>query len=131
MSLAVIGKSPARTNKQKGKIRMQKLYIIVRADLDAGLLLAQACHAVSAFAVAHPARHAAWHTGGRNIVVLAAPDAPALAALLARAAAVDVDRAEFYEADLAGELTAIAVAYEAKRFVSALPLALKRPALAA
>lgn len=110
---------------------MQKLYIIVRADLDAGLLVAQACHAVAAFAVAHPERHAAWHTGGKNIVVLAAADGAELDRLYAAAADASIARAVFYETDLGFATTAIALSDEAKKLVAKLPLALSRRPLAA
>lgn len=102
---------------------MHKLYIIVRADFAPGYQLAQACHAVSAFAVAHPAAHASWYRDGKNIVVLAARDRAHITSLLERAAAHELPHAEFCETDLGCELTAFAVDDRARKIVSSLPLA--------
>ncbi len=103
---------------------MDRLYVIVRSDLPHGAQLAQACHALSAFACEYPELHRAWHTGGQNLVALQVADEEALAALFERAS---VERAAFHEPDFGGALTAIALGGGARRQVSSLGLALKEP----
>lgn len=108
---------------------MKKLYVIVRADLPPGAQLAQSCHVVSAFAVAHPELHRAWHTGGQNLVCLQVPDRRALEYLgneICPAA-----YAAFSEPDYGGELTALAMSDDAARWLSSLPLALRAAKAAA
>lgn len=115
---------------------MQKLYIIIRSDLAAGLQIAQACHALRCFTHAHPKEDRAWFygpdqtlepRGPNNIVVLQVPDEKALHDLFCRAVRdPDVAGAPFYEPDLDDSLTAIALGGEgASRYVSSLPLALR------
>ena len=57
---------------------MQRLYVVVRADLAPGAQLAQSCHALSAFAHQYRAEHEAWQSGEQNLVVLSVPDENAL-----------------------------------------------------
>ncbi len=102
---------------------MEKLYVVVRADLQPGQQLAQSCHAVSAFALEHPGHHRTWQQGSQNLVVLQVPDETALAALLGRAS--ELVGAAFHEPDLDGSLTAIALHAVARPLVSSLPLALR------
>jgi peptidyl-tRNA hydrolase len=103
---------------------MEKLYVVVRRDLEPGAQLAQSCHALSAFAVAHPELHRDWHTGGQNLVVLSVADESELLILFARAALL-VPAAGFHEPDFGGTLTAIALGADARPLVSSLPLALR------
>jgi hypothetical protein len=110
---------------------MDRLYVITRADLAPGAQLAQACHAVSAFAVANPEQHLEWHTHGQNLVVLAAGDEHKLSRLLdALEDAHGQKCAAFFEPDFGGRLTAFAVSDAAGKLLSSLPLALRGPRLA-
>jgi len=104
---------------------MKKLYIIVRADLPPGAQLAQSCHVVSAFAVAHPELHRAWHADGQNLVCLQVPDRRALELLGSEISPQAF--ASFSEPDFGGELTALAMSDDAARRLSTLPLALRAP----
>ena len=104
---------------------MERLYVIVRADIPAGLQLAQACHAVSEFATKHPELHRSWHLGERNIVCLQARNELHLVELLAELPA-RANVAHFDEPDLGGSMTAIATDVRPKHW-SSLPLALKPP----
>jgi peptidyl-tRNA hydrolase len=104
---------------------VKKLYVIVRADLPPGAQLAQSCHVVSAFAVAHPELHRAWHTDGQNLVCLQVPDRRALEVLDNEIS--PQARAAFVEPDFGGELTALAMSDDAARYLSSLPLALRTP----
>lgn len=107
---------------------MEKVYVVVRADLPPGAQIAQACHALSAYAADFPEAHADWHRAGQNLVVLQAPDEEALSAILLGPALRDVVRsAWFREPDLAGQLTACAFSGDAERALSSLPLALRKP----
>lgn len=101
---------------------MDRLYLVTRADMPPGDQATQAAHALSAFAVDHPELHRAWHSNGKNLILLAIPDEPALRALYAT---TDVEKACFTEPDMNGELTAIALSGAARRAVSCLPLALR------
>lgn len=107
---------------------MDRLYVVTRSDLKPGAQLAQSCHAVASFAVAHPEAHRAWATGEANVVCLSAGDELELERLLEQAARAALPSAAFREPDLGGELTAIALAGDAARLVSTLPLALRRAA---
>lgn len=107
---------------------MQRLYIVVRADLDPGAQLAQACHAVSTFAVDYPEAHAEWQRGEQNLVVLQVRNEIELRALMDRAGAEEIARyCGFHEPDFGGELTACAFEGSVARLVSSLPLALRVP----
>lgn len=96
---------------------MKRLYVVVRGDLPAGLQMAQACHAARAFA--RP-----WSLD-ENLIVLNAPDQPALWGLLLRATSdLDVDVAAFAEPDLGWQLTAIALCgAKVQKLLRDLPLA--------
>ena len=94
---------------------MNRLYVVVRADLPRGLQLAQACHAAREFSLNYPG-----DAQGENLVVLEVPSEPELAELAARLPGPSV---RFHEPDLGGELTAFATDGRARRLLSHLPLA--------
>lgn len=107
---------------------MQKLYVVTRADLSPGAIVAQSCHAVSAFAVRFPEEHRAWHAEGQNLVVLAALDEKRLGGKMGRLEDVHgIPCVAFYEPDLEGALTAFSVSDVAAKYLSQLPLALREP----
>ena len=108
---------------------MEKVYVVVRGDLNPGATCAQSCHALSAFAADFPAAHAEWHRRGQNLVVLQIPNERELLALLESALESDaIDRVSvFREPDLGHQLTAIALDGNARKLVSSLPLALREP----
>lgn len=105
---------------------MNKLYIIVRNDIAPGLQLAQSCHATEQFHRDHPTLASAW----LNIVCLQVPSKEKLADLAYRAVTEGFAASLFREPDLDDEPTAVAVAGDAQKLFSSLPLAL-RPAQAA
>lgn len=106
---------------------MNKIYVVVRDDLDPGDQLAQAVHAAFAYGHADPHGVDAWIHGANNVVVLAVRTEQELADLAARIHKdTDALHVEIREPDLADELTAIAVAEQAERLLSSLPLALGR-----
>jgi len=110
---------------------MERLYVVVRADLSPGDIVAQSNHATSQFSRIHRELHDAWCDRSSNIVVLAIPSERELGALARRAAELGIPKAEFYEPDLGHELTAVAFTGEIAKHVSQLPLALKAPRAAA
>jgi len=111
---------------------MQKLYVVTRSDLSPGAIVAQSCHAVSAFAVRFPDEHRAWHAHGQNLVVLGAPDEQALDRLMNTLEDThQIPCAAFFEPDLSDSLTAFAVSDRAAKLLSCLPLALRAPRCAA
>jgi len=106
---------------------MNKIYVVVRDDLDPGDQLAQAVHAAFAYGNTDPQGVDAWIHGENNVVVLAVPSEQELARLAAKIHAdMGALHVEIREPDLADELTAIAVEQSAERLLSSLPLALGR-----
>jgi|SRR6478735_3159206 len=107
---------------------MQRLYIVLRADLTPGLKIPQACHAQDAFYEEHPELYAEWRTKYKNLIVKEVPDEAALVALNSRLHNEKVAKAIYKEEDLDHSVTAIAFyGQKAKRFAGPLPLALQLP----
>jgi hypothetical protein len=96
---------------------MKRLYVVVRADLPAGLQLAQACHATREFGLQHPGEDV-----GDNLVVLQTSTEDELKALVEAAGSV-CKAVAFHEPDLGDQLTAAAFGLGAKRMLARLPLA--------
>jgi hypothetical protein len=103
-----------------------KVRVIVRADLPVAAQAVQATHAALLFASA--ARMTPASAERATVALLSVDDEAALLDLAARAVARDVDVAAFYEPDLGGSLTAIALAAgpNAKRICRGLRLALQQ-----
>ena len=99
----------------------KKTYIVVRSDIPPGLQMAQACHAAIAFTVAHGVLT-------DNLVVLHVETVGDLVSIQQRADIDGIRSVAFHEPDLRDEVTAIALADEARVFLSSLPLAMKRAA---
>lgn len=115
---------------EPGAIRPDRLYIVVRADLPAGLQVAQAIHAAFQFSQQHPDLVRPWHQDSQYLVVLAAPSEHALRALSAKAMQRGLPHSTWTEPDLGDEATAIAFApgEAARRLCSSLPLAMREAA---
>lgn len=104
---------------------MQRLYIVVRQDLEAGLLAAQACHVARRFTREHPEVEV---SEDENLLVLAAKNEPGLADLFALLQRRDslASLSTFHEPDLDGSLTAIAAMGPAvPKLLSSYPRALR------
>jgi len=97
-----------------------KLYIILNKALDAGLKMAQACHALRTFIDEYPEQDQDWHANSNNIVVLHHEDLPGEAERLER---LGLGLSRFHEPDLDDELTAICVEPNDGRHLSNLQLA--------
>jgi len=108
---------------------MNKLYVIIRNDLEPGLQAAQACHALRLFVEEHRLEENEWYRFSNNIVVLQIPSKEALMELAYKATCDDIPVSIFKEPDVDDEPTAIAILGRgAKKMVSHLPLALRRAA---
>ena len=83
---------------------MQKLYIVTRANLPAGLQIAQCCHALQSFNDQHPELATRWEG---NIVILAAKDLSELSTLTCELSRSRHRMACFHEPDIGGELCPI------------------------
>jgi hypothetical protein len=104
---------------------MDRLYIVVRRDLPAGVQASQCCHAEREFAHHHPELDRQWHAAGGNIVLLSCANEEELYELIGGASIKNISHAHFCEADLGGALTAAAFASSARRLLSSLPLAMR------
>lgn len=104
---------------------MEKLYVVVRADLPAGAQLAQACHGLRAFVATHPEIDRQWYETSNNLVCLQVRSEAELHALIERAQEHDVAHAVFREPDEDDTVTAVALEPAGARLVSTLPLALR------
>ncbi len=84
---------------------MQKLFILVRADLPTGLQIAQAIHAAVQW-IMEDELSALWHKNSNNVVVKHVPDEATLLELAAKGEARRCVVEAFKEPDLAGATTA-------------------------
>lgn len=106
---------------------MDKLYIIIREDLPAGLQKAQIGHAAIKFMFDYPSIGADWYHGSNNIVILGVEDEQELRQQMARAEAAGISFSAFQEPDLDNEFTAIALEPKARRLLRHLPTADRQP----
>lgn len=103
---------------------MLKLFIVVRADLDLGLQMAQAIHASIQFVFEHPEEAKAWYCTSNNVVVKQVPNEAALAELVQERNFKRTSCQVFGEPDLQGAWTAAAFMGEgANAYLRELPLA--------
>ena len=107
---------------------MNKLFVVVRADLNPGLQLAQSGHAIVAFQSSYSAKFDEWKKESNNLVVLAVENKEELAKLAYGLTLKEIKVAMFREPDLGDELTAICVEPEGQKYLSCLPLALRQVA---
>lgn len=102
-----------------------KMYVIVREDLDPGLMLAQSGHALRLFVDQHPVVDKEWYETSNNLVVLGVPNETELAKLADDLDSYGVKVSSFREPDLDNEMTAIAVEPSGYKHLSNLPLAMR------
>lgn len=111
------------------RVRPEKLYIVVRADLPPGLQAAQAMHAQREFAERYPEIEARWHKDSNTVAILSVPDEDTLFDLLTSLEKSGVAVSEFREPDLDLlhnlSLTAICVEPKGGQALRHLPLALR------
>lgn len=112
---------------------MKKLYVVVREDLDPGLVAAQAVHAALKLALKWSLAVDVWDARSGNLVLLGARNEAHLAELEAKTKELKLSGnlalpiADFHEIDLNGQLTGFAciVGEEAAQLFGSLPLAFK------
>lgn len=105
---------------------MDRLYIVVRADLAPGLQLSQALHAGQEWVLQRTDAARAWRASSNTVAIVAVPDVAEFARVIERAHRAGVDVVEFRDSDLSPELTALALepGDGARRLCRGLPLAL-------
>lgn len=103
-----------------------KLYVVVRADLDPGPQAVQACHAAREFAHHHPEMEKSWFERSNHLAVLSVPDEPALLRMIRRAEERGIACTPFRDPDYGDSVTAIALepGDRGRRLCSGLRLAL-------
>lgn len=97
-----------------------KIYIILLASLDAGLKMAQACHALREFQEAHPAVELDWYTHHKNVAILEWPDLSDTQAMLETH---HLRFTSWHEPDLDNALTAICAEPASRKALARYPLA--------
>jgi Peptidyl-tRNA hydrolase PTH2 len=106
--------------------KVDKLYLVTRADLEDGQQAVQAAHSLREFVALHPEIDQAWYKQSNTLAFLVVADEPALGVLLQKAANRNIPVAPFHEPDRNNEMTAIALGPAARNLCSGLPLALQR-----
>lgn len=86
---------------------MERLYVVVRADLPTPQQAVQAVHAAQAFAVEHPAAHLSWYRGSNTLALLSVADESSLLGLSGKARMRGVPSSLFREPDRGNEATAV------------------------
>jgi hypothetical protein len=107
---------------------MNKLFVVVRADIAPGLQLAQSGHAIVSFQHSYAGEYEEWYRGSNNLVILASRNEAELTKLAYSLTCKGVKVALFREPDLGDELTSIGVGSEGQKYLSCLPLALRQAA---
>lgn len=107
--------------------KSQKLYIIVRNDLEPGLQAAQATHAITDLIFKYPEEAAQWREKSNYVVILSTKDEKSLHKLAQKLKKAKAKLALFLEPDINMEATALAVlpGDSTWRLLAKLPLALK------
>ena len=86
----------------------EKLYIVTRSDLCAGLKIAQCCHALREFSEKYRDIDSTWFKESNYLVVLEVKDEDSLKSQINSAELADLKFAAFYEPDLDNQITAVA-----------------------
>lgn len=105
-----------------------KLFLVGRADLPAGLLAAQLVHAQRQFQDEHADLERVWYTVSNTVALLAVQDERALVELAEKVRQSGIPVSVWREPDLADSVTAITIAPAGRRHVRKLPLALSAAA---
>jgi peptidyl-tRNA hydrolase len=103
---------------------MDKLYLIVRADLSPAQQAVQAAHALQEFNLRHGDVARRWASESNTLALLSVPDERELETFYRRAWVTGVSIAPFHEPDLGFAMTALAIGPAGKRLTRGLPLAL-------
>lgn len=104
---------------------VDKLYIIIRADLRPGQQAVQAAHAMRQFVADHPDIDRKWFEQSNTLAFLSVPDEWTLRKLADKADDQDLRLSSFREPDLDNAMTALALepGLVSRRLCRNLPLA--------
>lgn len=94
---------------------MNRIYVVVRQDLDPGLRIAQACHSAAYWRTVDPE----WY---ENLIVLGADNELELSLLVDRLRDCGIPVEPFHEPDCDHEMTSFIARGDAKRWLRHLPL---------
>lgn len=105
----------------------QKLRIVTVRDIHPGAQLAQSAHAMSQFAVEHPAKFKDWYKNSQYVACLSIEDEKSLLALAEKLRARGIAVSVFREPDYNHKATSIAIEAcdQARKLTSNLRLAQK------
>ena len=115
----------ARIYSRQTEATREKLYLITRANLPAGLRASQFCHVLREFVSDYPETDLEWFRDSNTLVLLEVADEKALEELVIKGVQDGQQCSLFMEADLDNSLTAIAMGPGAKRLLRSLRLAFK------
>ena len=103
---------------------MEKLFVVVRADLPPAQQAVQAIHAARQFAAEHPEQELSWFTGSNHLALLSVESEEDILRLASLASGRSIRLSVFREPDLGNSITAVALEPKAKALCRAIPLAL-------
>ena len=108
-------------------LQNEKLYIVVRKDLEPGLQMAQSCHCAFEFAKDYPSETNSWMSNSNYIAVLNCADEHELLRLIEQARLNDIKFSIFREPDIENQVTSVAFepGIKSKKLCTNLKLALK------
>lgn len=97
-----------------------KLFVVVREDMELGAITCQAVHAARLFVSDHPTEDKAWFDGGGNLAVLGVNNELELMELERKIEKAGFKSSMFYEEDFGEQATALAVEPAAWKLLSSL-----------
>ena len=109
------------------QVHNNKLRIITRRDLTAGYQAVQSLHAIPEFQKEHTNIYNSWYNNSNYIAFLSVSNEEDLCSLAKKAIEAGIAVSKFFEPDLGGQLTSIALepCDASSRITSSLPRALK------
>ena len=104
-----------------------KLYIVVRADINPGLQCAQIAHTAFGFSLKYPEETLNWYNNSNYIAILNCNNEEYLRKLIDKSIVKNIKHYVFVESDLDNQITAVAfeATISSKKMCSNLKLALK------
>lgn len=103
---------------------MERLFVVVRADLSVAQQAVQGCHAALQFAAEHPERCEAWMSRSNTLALLSVANEAELVQLARNADARGLRVSVFREPDIGNAVTALALEPDGRRLCRGLSLAL-------
>lgn len=124
---ASLGRKSSGSGKMNPVKSGDKLYLVTRRDISPGYQAVQSCHAIRQFVEDHPERDVEWFKGSNYLALLSVADEAELMRLIVSAKDAGLRWSAFREADVRGQITAIAIepSHKSAELCKNLPLALK------